>query len=181
MEYAVRRLRRALGRRVIARVRAHHPAQRRTLTPAVARAVAGRQVRRVERRGKHQLVHLDDGAVLLIHFRMNGDWVFDRADTALPAHARVTFELDNGRRAVLVDSRALCTVHRHAAGTLPDLGLGPEPEDPALTPSRLRVLLAARRAPIKSVLLDQSVLAGVGNELSLRGGDRFLVYSALPR
>jgi formamidopyrimidine-DNA glycosylase len=117
----------------------------------------------VLRRGKHQLVILDDGATLLIHFRMNGDWVIDRCDAQLPPHARVTLELENGRRVVLTDPRALCTLTWHRADALPDLGLGPEPEDPALTPYALQSRLAARHGPIKPVLLDQSVVAGVGN------------------
>lgn len=147
----------------IVRLRAHHPSQRRGLTPAVVRRVEGRVVAEVVRRGKHQLVILDDGATLLVHFRMNGDWVLDRRDTQLPPHARITLELENGRRVVLTDPRALCTLTWHAAGALPDLGLGPEPEDPALTPAALRKRLAAKRGPIKPVLLDQSVVAGIGN------------------
>jgi formamidopyrimidine-DNA glycosylase len=163
VEFAIRRLRRAIRTHTIVRLRAHHPSQRRGVTPTVVRRVEGRVVGEVVRRGKHQLLILDDGATLLVHFRMNGDWVFDRRDTQLPPHARVTLELENGRRVVLTDSRALCTVTWHAAGMLPDLGLGPEPEDPALTATALRLRLAAKRGPIKPVLLDQSVVAGVGN------------------
>lgn len=163
VEFAVRRLRRAIRARAIVRLRAHHPSQRRTVTPAVVRHVEGRVVAEVVRRGKHQLLILDDGATLLVHFRMNGDWVLDRCDTQLPPHARITLELDNNRRVVLTDPRALCTLTWHAAGALPDLGLGPEPEDPALTATALRSRLAGKRGPIKPVLLDQSVVAGVGN------------------
>jgi formamidopyrimidine-DNA glycosylase len=75
----------------------------------------------------------------------------------------VTLELSDGRRASLADPRALCTMTWHAAGAHPDLGLGPEPEDPRLSAAALGERLAARRGPIKSVLLDQSVIAGVGN------------------
>jgi formamidopyrimidine-DNA glycosylase len=118
---------------------------------------------RVERRGKHQLLVLDDGATLLVHFRMDGDWDLGRSDGLLPRHARASLEFDGGRRAVLTDPRALCTVTWHAPHLPPDLALGPEPEDPALTPDTLRSRLASKRGPIKPVLLDQSVLAGVGN------------------
>lgn len=163
VEFAVRRLRRAVRGHAIALLRAHHPSQRRSVTARVAAAVLGRRIARVERRGKHQLLHLDDGALLLVHFRMDGDWEFGRRDTALPPHARVTIDLANGRRAVLVDPRALCTLTWHPADAHPDLGLGPEPEDPALTPAAFRARLAGKRGPIKPVLLDQSVIAGVGN------------------
>lgn len=163
VEFAVRRLRRFLTRGRIARVLAHHPAQRRALTPRVTRLLAGRLIAEIERRGKHQLVRLDDGATLLVHFRMNGDWHFDRVSAALPPHARVSLELASGRRAVLVDSRALCSVSYHAPSAPPMLDLGPEPEDSALTPAHLRERLVGRRGPIKAVLLDQAVIAGVGN------------------
>lgn len=163
VEFAARRLRRAMRGRTIVAVRAHHPSQRRALTPTVARRITGRRVVGVERRGKHQLVHLDDGATLLVHFRLNGDWAFTRAATALPPHARVSLDLDDGRRVSLVDARALCTLHWHPPGRPPRLALGPEAEDPAVTPARLRTALARKRGAIKPALLDQRLLAGVGN------------------
>lgn len=163
VEYAVRRLRRALGQRRILRVLAHHASQRRHLPPRAVAAIAGQQVVQVERRGKHQLVHLERGHILLVHFRMDGDWTFDASDRALPAHARVSFELSGGRRAVLVDPRALCTVTVHPPSRPPLLKLGPEPEDPALDAAGLRRRLLARRGAIKTVLLNQAVIAGVGN------------------
>lgn len=163
VEYAARTARRVLaGRRIIA-ARAHHPSQRRTLTAAVARRIAGQRVKGVERRGKHQLLVLADGATVLVHFRLNGDWHVGRSATALPPHARVSFDLDNGRRLSLVDSRALCTVQWFSAAASPELGLGPEPEDPSLTAKALRTALARKRGPIKPALLDQTLVAGVGN------------------
>jgi formamidopyrimidine-DNA glycosylase len=89
VEFAVRRLRRAVRGRTLEQLRAHHPSQRKTVTATVAAVVSGRVIQSVARRGKHQLLHLDDGATLLVHFRMDGDWVFGRRDTALPPHARV--------------------------------------------------------------------------------------------
>ena len=163
VEFAVRRLRRALRGARIERARAHHPAQGRTLTPNVLRRIAGHRITDVTRRGKHQLLHLDDGATLLVHFRLDGDWEVTRAAVALPRHARVTFDLDGDRRLSLTDPRALCTVHYHAPGHPPTLDLGPEPEDVALTPALLRSRLQAKRSPIKPALLDQRLVAGVGN------------------
>lgn len=163
VEYAVRRLRRVVRGRTIEQLRAHHPAQRRTITPRVAAKVSGERILDVERRGKHQLLHLASGAVLLVHFRMNGDWSLGKTGTVLPPHARVTLDLSGGRRVVLTDSRALCTVSWHAPGAPPELGLGPEPEDPAVTPALLRERFAKKKGPIKQVLLDQAVLAGIGN------------------
>jgi len=163
VEYAVRRLRRAVRGRSILQLRAHHPSQRRTVTARVAGKVSGERILAVERRGKHQLIHLASGAVLLVHFRMNGDWHLGKSGTALPPHARVTMDLSGGRRAVLTDSRALCTMTLYPPDALPELGLGPDPEDASLTPAVLRARLASKRGPIKQVLLDQAVIAGVGN------------------
>lgn len=180
VEHAVRRVRRALRGRRIGAVRAHHPSQARTLTPATCRRVAGRTVVDVTRRGKHQLLHLDDGATLLVHFRLDGDWAFSRAATALPRHARVSFDLAHGRRASLTDPRALCTVTYHAPGRPPVLALGPEAEDRAVTAARLHEQLRARRGPIKPVLLDQRLLAGLGNIYAQEACWRAGIHPALP-
>ncbi len=163
VEHAVRGLRRALAGRRITSVRAHHRAQARTLGPAVQRRVAGRRVVGVTRRGKHQLIHLDDGATLLVHFRLDGEWAVTRAATALPRFARVSLDLAGGRRISLLDPRALCTITWHAPGKPPALALGPEADDPAVTAAWLHAQFATRRGPVKPVLLDQRLLAGIGN------------------
>src|SRR5262249_26223930 len=64
---------------------------------------------------------------------------------------------------VLDDPRALSTLDLHAAGAAPTLDLGPEPTDRALTPNAFAASLAKKRGPIKPVLLDQRVIAGIGN------------------
>lgn len=163
VESAVRRLRDAIINKRIVRVDVLHPALRRRLSPARLRSVRGMRVTHVERRGKHQLIWLDDGRTLHAHFRMTGDWLIDRATDPLPRFARAAITLDDGVRAVLNDPRALSTLDLHAANAAPDLGLGPEPDDPALTPDSLLEVLSRKRAPIKPVLLDQRVIAGLGN------------------
>lgn len=163
VESAVRRLRDAIINKRIARVDVLHRALRRRVSPARLRSVRGTRVTRVERRGKHQLIALDDGRTLHAHFRMTGDWLIDRATDPLPRFARAAITLDDGTRAVLDDPRALSTLDLHAANAAPDLGLGPEPDDPALTPDSLLEVLSTKRGPIKPVLLDQRVIAGLGN------------------
>jgi len=163
VESAVRRLRRALVGRTIVDVKLLHAALRRRLSPGRARSLRGAAIASVERRGKHQLVQLGDGRVLHAHFRMTGDWTIDRATDALPRFARATISLDDGTRVVLDDPRALSTLDLHPANAAPALGLGPEPSDPALTAASLKEGLAKRRGPIKPVLLDQRVIAGLGN------------------
>ena len=163
VEAAAVRLRSVILGRTLLTLAAHHPSQQRQLPIIVIRRASGQAVVRVERRGKHQLIHLHDGGLLHIHFRMNGDWEFTRVSDPLPRYARVTFDFDDGARVSLTDSRALCTVRYHAAGRPPALELGPEADDPALTGSTVRLSLATKRGPIKAALLDQRVIAGIGN------------------
>ncbi len=163
VEYAAKRLRRVTGGRTVVAIRALHVSQRRALGRTAPARVRGRHIARIERLGKHQIIHLDDGSALAVHFRLDGDWAFGRADEAPPRHTRLVIDLDDGRRVSLVDPRALSTVQWYARGAHPDLGLGPDPEDKAVTAATLHAALASRRGPIKPALLDQALLAGVGN------------------
>lgn len=163
VERAARILRGSAVGRTIGRVRLLHPAIARRLSPAQRSSLRGACVTRVERRGKHQLLWLDDGRALHVHFRMTGDWDVGEGSAALPPHARAAIDFTDGTRVVLRDPRALATIDLHPANAPPDLGLGPEPNDPALTPARLHAALASRRGPIKPVLLDQRIVAGLGN------------------
>ena len=163
VERAARLLRRAVEGRTLSEVRLVHPALRRRVPPRVLRALSGATVERVERRGKHQLLHLVDGRIVHVHFRMNGDWIVDRASDPLPRFARAVLVFADGRRVVLDDSRALSTFDVHPADAPPTLALGPEPNDEGLTAASLGAALAARRVPIKVALLDQRVIAGLGN------------------
>ena len=163
VEAALKSLRRRVTGRTIARVRALHPSMQRTLTPARARALKGAHILRVERRGKHQLVHLADGRLLHAHFRMNGEWMHGRITDEDPRWARAVFEFTDDTRLVFVDSRALGTIELHAAGAHPDLALGPDASDPAWTAGQLGEALSKRRGPIKPALLNQGLVAGLGN------------------
>ena len=162
VEHAVRRLRPALVGRRIVDVTTHHATARRALPEGTAAAIVGRQVTAVERIGKHQLLRLEDGQALHAHFRMNGDWAFTGAGDPLPRHARVSVTLDDATAVHLVDSRALATVVLQPAGHA-DPTLGPDAADPAFDEPALAAALRGRRAAIKPALLDQRVVAGVGN------------------
>lgn len=163
VEFARRRLEAAAAGRRIRRVELFHPAARRHLPPRDQRALEGVRITGVERRAKIQLVHLEDGTRLEVHFRMTGDWAFTGSPEAAPLHERIRFTLDNGTRVHLVDSRAFAVVRRHAPGTFVWPPLGPEPLTDDFTVEGFHGVLAERRAPIKPVLLDQRVVAGVGN------------------
>jgi formamidopyrimidine-DNA glycosylase len=163
VEAAVRLLRGATEGRTIVRARLMHPSLRARITAAGLRSLAGARVDRVERRGKHQLLHLDDGRALHAHFRMAGDWFVDRAAAPPPRFARALVELDDGARIWLVDPRALSTLDVRSAAASLELRLGPDATDPALRARHLARGLARRRGAIKPALLDQSLIAGIGN------------------
>lgn len=162
VEHAVRRLRPAVVGRRVAAVTARHATARRALPDDTAATLLGRQITAVERRGKHQFLLLDDGRALHAHFRMNGDWKVTPAAAEPPRHTRITVALDDAMAVHLVDARALATITVRASGH-DDPSLGPDATDPSFDESALAAGLRGRRAAIKPTLLDQRVVAGVGN------------------
>ena len=163
VEYAAGIARQAIAGQVITAVRVLHRSQRRGLPPGAARRVVGDRVLGIERRGKYQLLRLTSGRTLVVHFRMTGDWVVLSPDEPVPAAARVILSCADGTRLVLHDSRALSTVILAEPDETLLAGLGPDATDPAFSPVWLGERLAKRRGPIKPALLDQAVVAGVGN------------------
>jgi formamidopyrimidine-DNA glycosylase len=163
VETASRVLRAAAVGRIIRIARTLHPSARRALPDDLAERLIGRRIETVVRWGKHQALTLDDGSTLHAHFRMTGDWHVGPADAPLPPHARVVLDLDDGTRVCLVDSRALGSITWHAAGTAPVPRLGPDALEERFDATALRTALRGRRAAIKPILLDQRVVAGVGN------------------
>ena len=163
VEYAARVLRTAaLGKRV-RNLRVLHRAQRRHLPARSITRVRGARIVSVDRRGKHQLLSLSTGDTLVVHFRMTGDWLVDNVVAPLPKYVRVALELDDGVRVSLVDPRALSTVTLHRDGSTALPNLGPDPTDPSVRVETFGDALSRRRVSIKVALLDQRVLAGVGN------------------
>jgi formamidopyrimidine-DNA glycosylase len=169
---------RAVGRRVAA-LEVLHPAVGRALAVDADARLRGRVVAAVERRGKHQFVRVDDGQCLHVHFRMAGDWAGGAGSDALPRHARAVLRFDDGSWVALVDPRALSTIALRAEG---DAGpaLGPDATDAALDVPVLQAALRARGGPIKPVLLDQRVLAGVGNIYAAEGLFRAGIHPCTP-
>jgi formamidopyrimidine-DNA glycosylase len=163
VEYAAGIARRAIVGRVIASVRVLHRSQRRSLPSSAIRRLKGEQIVGIDRRGKYQLLRLTSGRTLVVHFRMTGDWVVLAPGEAVPKPVRVLLTCEDGVRLALHDSRALSTVvlAEPDAELLEDLG--PDATDPAFSVGWLRERLATRRAAIKLALLDQGVVAGVGN------------------
>ena len=163
VERAARRLTRAAIGKTIASVKAIHPALKRKLLPAQSRAAKGKRIESIERRGKHQLLHLDSGDTLVVHFRMNGDWEIGTTSDTLDPFARAVIELADGTRVSLVDRRALSsiTLDKKGASSLPKLGR--EASDPLLDADYLFEAVKRKKIAIKPALMDQSVIAGLGN------------------
>ena len=127
----------------------------------IAEELEGDRVVAVERRGKYLLLRLASGLGLLVHLRMTGG--FHWAPTS---HERAVIELDDGSRLVYRDVRRFGTwLVLEGAELEPYLATknGPEPLGPRFTSAWLGAQLARRRAPLKAVLLDQRVVAGLGN------------------
>jgi formamidopyrimidine-DNA glycosylase len=101
------------------------------------------------------------GRELRVHFRMTGDWLIP-GPGPLPRTVRFAITFDDGRRLALDDPRAFSVVSLIAQPTGSD-DLGPDALGSALTASHLGRVLANRRIPIKVALLDQSIVAGIGN------------------
>jgi len=152
----------ALGK-TIAAVRPVHFAMKKKFPPADARRVKGRRIEGVERQGKHQLLRLDSGDTLVVHFRMNGDWEIGTTGEEIDRFARGVIELTDGTRISLIDSRALSSImlDREGSSSLPKLGM--DANDPGLDAAHLKNVLARKKIGIKPALMDQAVLAGLGN------------------
>lgn len=164
VETTVRGLARVLDGETITRVAVNRPDMRRPFPPDLVQAVTGARVTGLSRRAKYGLIHTDRGRTLVFHLGMSGRWridpaVPDRHDHLLIETARHRLALNDPRRfgsVDLIDVRALDTWPPFAA-------LGPEPLGSGLSAEHLRAAAAGRRSAIKLLLLDQRVVAGLGN------------------
>ncbi|WP_322821586.1 bifunctional DNA-formamidopyrimidine glycosylase/DNA-(apurinic or apyrimidinic site) lyase [Chloroflexus sp.] len=138
------------------------------LTPSpdeFAALIAGRRIEAIGRRAKWLLLSLDGEWTLAIHLRMSGQLLVADPETSEARHVHFALDLDNGRRLIFNDQRKFGRVHlldRQGLAAL-DAVHGPEPLAADFTPSALAERLHSRRAPIKALLLDQHLIAGIGN------------------
>jgi formamidopyrimidine-DNA glycosylase len=131
----------------------------------VERALVGRRIEAVERRGKYLLLRLDADRTLAMHLRMTGNLLLTEPD-AKPAHLRASIVLDDGTRLLFTDARRFGQAVVLQGDGLDDYfgsRLGIEPLSEALTAEELCRLASGRRAPLKSFLLNQAGVAGIGN------------------
>ena len=125
--------------------------------------LSGRAFSRIDRRGKYLALHLDDEQVLVVHLRMTGSLRLRARDHEAEPFTRAVFTLDGGDQLRFVDVRKFGTIDlvEHVEQALPELG--PEPLADDFSAAALWAPLRGRRQPIKSALLDQRNVAGIGN------------------
>jgi len=132
---------------------------------------------KLERRAKYILAHLDDGAIWLMHLGMSGRMMVfshnEAAATPFDAHDHVVFETEAGWQVRFRDPRRfglMLLLKPGEAATHKLLrGLGPEPLEETFTGAVLATALKGKRTPIKAALLDQHVVAGIGNIYACEG------------
>jgi formamidopyrimidine-DNA glycosylase len=163
VETTVRGLERVLAGHRIARVEARRPDLRRALPEGLGQRLTGAIVIGLRRRAKYGLIDTDRGDTLVFHLGMSGHWRIDPSETG--KHDHFIVETDDGRRLALNDPRRFGSLDLVPTEELPDWppikALGPEPLD--LSARELKRRLAGRKAAIKLLLLDQRIVAGLGN------------------
>ncbi len=168
VETVIRGLRPKLEGRKLLRVQQRRPDLRFPLPPNFVARLEGRRVEHLARRGKYMLLHLDDGWVLLCHLGMSGRMLLiDPPAPALGKHDHVILTTDEGCEIRFNDARRFGIMDLVAADRLQQHALlrdmGPEPLGNAFNGPALAAALKGRRSPIKTVIMDQKVVAGVGN------------------
>lgn len=155
-----------VGQRIIAVTKLDW--ERMVETPAVEQfytLIHGRQVRAVGRRAKWVLISLDAGWTLAIHLRMSGNLIVQVAEATPSIYAHLVLALDDGRQIFFEDQRKFGRVRLLDPAGLAalDAAHGPEPLSDSFSTTVLSALLLRRRTKLKPLLLDQTLIAGIGN------------------
>jgi formamidopyrimidine-DNA glycosylase len=138
---------------------------RKPFPPDLGQRMTGATVTALGRRAKYGLIETDRGDTMIFHLGMSGRWRVDPHE--LLTHDHLVIDTDNGRRVALNDPRRFGSVDLWSTAAIAEYpafkALGPEPLGPDLTPAYLKKALAGRVASIKQMLLDQRIVAGLGN------------------
>jgi len=165
VETTVRGLAPVLEGRVIASIEARRPDLRRPFPADLRQRLTGARVTGLGRRAKYGLIHTDRGDTMVFHLGMSGSWRVD--PEAIGKHDHLVIETDRGRRLSLHDPRRFGSVDLVSTADIEAvetfIGMGTEPLGDAFDGAYLAARLSGRRAPIKAALLDQRVVAGLGN------------------
>jgi formamidopyrimidine-DNA glycosylase len=163
VETTVRGLERVLQGRRITRVEARRADLRRSFPKDLGQRLTGARVMGLGRRAKYGLIHTDRDDTMIFHLGMSGSWRIDHAE--LGKHDHLLLETDEGKRLALNDPRRFGSVDLVPTSELDAwpafAALGPEPME--IAASELKRRLAGRSAAIKLLLLDQGIIAGLGN------------------
>ncbi len=155
---------RLLGRRITSFVQ-HRADLRFPLPPALPERLVGCRIEGFRRRAKYILATLDSQHTILLHLGMSGRLLFDGDDAG--KHEHLTFGFDDGTTLRYVDPRRFGMFDLVAASKLADhprlADLGLEPLDPSFDGKALKKRLSNRGSPIKTVIMDQKLVVGVGN------------------
>ena len=160
----------AVGRTVVA-AKVREPRLRRAVAPELAALIAGRTIEAIGRRAKYLMIELSGGYLMMVHLGMSGSLTHRRedfdGDAFDPRHDHVEFSFDDGSRLVYNDPRRfglLKLVARTGLESIAELqGLGPEPFADQFNGEYLWRVSRGRTAAIKNLLMDQRIVAGVGN------------------
>src|SRR5438552_10894228 len=154
------------GRQIV-RAELRRPDLRRPFPPMLAERLDGARIGALSRRGKYILIELDDSAILLLHLGMSGRITAGGADTPEALHDHVVLTLDDGTVVRFNDARRfglLDYLPKSGIAAHPLLReMGPEPLGPDFDGRYLARALAGKMTPIKAALLDQKIVAGLGN------------------
>ena len=153
---------------------------RRPFPPMLAERLDGARIGALSRRGKYLLIELDGSGILLLHLGMSGRITAGDKDTAEAVHDHVVLTLDDGtvvrfndpRRFGLLDYLPKSEIDAHPLLK----GMGPEPLGPQFDSVYLATKLAGKMTPIKAALLDQKIVAGLGNIYVCYFQHRWAVY-----
>ncbi len=128
-------------------------------------SVLNKRIKTIDRTGKYLVFELTGGLYLLAHLRMTGKFIVESLPVSDHVHNRVIFHLDGDQALIYSDVRCFGTIEKtNRSGLTRKLKhLGWDPWDKELTPEKLRKRLSNRSVAIKSVLLDQHCIAGLGN------------------
>jgi formamidopyrimidine-DNA glycosylase len=165
VETTVRGLAPVLEGRRIRRVLMRRPDLRRPMPQDLGQRLTGATVTSLGRRAKYGLIDTDRGDTMIFHLGMSGRWRIDSTEEL--AHDHLILETEEGRTLALNDPRRFGSVDLVPTADLTEWpafkALGPEPLGPDFTADHLRQALAGRVASIKLLLLDQRIVAGLGN------------------
>ena len=138
---------------------------RKAIPPDLRQRLTGATVVALGRRAKYGLIDTHRGDTLVFHLGMSGRWRVDPGE--IEPHDHLLIETAAGRRLALNDPRRFGFLDLWRTAELPSYppfaAMGPEPLGPVLTGAFLLEAFAGRRAPIKAMLLDQRIVAGLGN------------------